>query len=102
MTGPVIETTQSTKWSHVALAWKNETTLKMNPKFVPRVNKDRPRFRKWKTELASATCHHNDRQHKDEGAIDGDQLRITHPWMLSMDRTRPKKTIYIILPLTMR
>ena len=46
--------------------------------------------------------HHNDRQHKDEGAIDGDQLRITHPWMLSMDKPRPKKTIYIIRPLTMR
>ena len=64
-------------------------------------HKDIPRFRKWKTELANATCHHNDRQHKDEGAIDGDQLRIMHPWMLSMDRPRPKKTIYIILPLTM-
>jgi len=45
---------------------------------------------------------HNDRQHKDEGAIDGDQLRITHPWMSSMAKPPPKKTIYNTCPLIMK
>ena len=35
----------------------------------------------------------NDRQHKDDRAIDGDQLRLTHPWMSSMTISCPKKAI---------
>ena len=75
------------------MEWHDKHTSRLHHVLAQRAKSRSKKKRKNEKKKKKEGQSNNGKQHKDEGATDGDQLSITRPSLSSMTWPRPKKTI---------